>query len=479
MDYETLESLRQKHPAWRLLCSPHAPLIASFLHRVFVSPNVRDIEQPELIEKLEDEIFVIHEQLQKREYPDEPHKYLTAWTEKGWLRKFYKEGSDEPYFDLTPSTEKAIAWLVNLTERSFVGTESRLLTLIELLKQIAEGTESDPDIRRKELERRRAELDAEIDRLWDGNISLLSQTGIKERFQQFQTIARELLSDFRQVEQNFRSLDRSAREQIARWEGGRGELLDQLLGERDQISDSDQGKSFHAFWDFLMSHARQDELTQLLEYVLALEPVAEMQPDPRLKRVHYEWIDAGEHTQKTVAQLSQQLRRFLDDTARLENKRIMQLLHGIESMTLDVRDHLPEGNFIELDGASAEVELVMDRPLYTPPLKPRLSDQIVDANEEEIDPRALFAQTIVDKDALATHIRKSLQERRQITLRELVERRPLEHGLAELIAYLELATNSFHAAIDEDNLDTVRWSSESEGKQRESTLPRVIFTRGK
>jgi hypothetical protein len=35
MDYTTLDALRQHHPAWRLLNSPHVPLIASFLHRVF------------------------------------------------------------------------------------------------------------------------------------------------------------------------------------------------------------------------------------------------------------------------------------------------------------------------------------------------------------------------------------------------------------------------------------------------------------
>lgn len=31
MDYQQLAGLRQHHPAWRLLCSPHAPLIVSFL----------------------------------------------------------------------------------------------------------------------------------------------------------------------------------------------------------------------------------------------------------------------------------------------------------------------------------------------------------------------------------------------------------------------------------------------------------------
>lgn len=40
-DYAALDQLRQSHRAWRLLRSDHAPLVASFLHRVFIAPNVR------------------------------------------------------------------------------------------------------------------------------------------------------------------------------------------------------------------------------------------------------------------------------------------------------------------------------------------------------------------------------------------------------------------------------------------------------
>lgn len=70
-----------------------------------------------------------------------------------------------------------------------------------------------------------------------------------------------------------------------------------------------------SFWDFLMSSRRQEELTELLDRVLALPPVADLKPEARTRRVHYDWLEAGEHSQRTVAQLSQQLRRFLDDQA--------------------------------------------------------------------------------------------------------------------------------------------------------------------
>jgi hypothetical protein len=48
LDHDTLDSLRGHRAAWRLLRAEHAPLILSFLHRVFVVPNARAIAQPEL-----------------------------------------------------------------------------------------------------------------------------------------------------------------------------------------------------------------------------------------------------------------------------------------------------------------------------------------------------------------------------------------------------------------------------------------------
>ena len=65
-----------------------------------------------------------------------------------------------------------MVWLEGLTERAFVGTESRLLTLFELLRQMSEGSQSDPQVRIAELQKRRNDIDAEIARILAGGIPL-------------------------------------------------------------------------------------------------------------------------------------------------------------------------------------------------------------------------------------------------------------------------------------------------------------------
>jgi hypothetical protein len=464
-----------------LLRSDNAPLIVSFLNRVFIVENARSIRQAELVEALDDDIFVLRER-KPDAYPRVAIDYLNEWAsnDRGWLRKFYLQGQDEPYFDLTPAAEKAITWLGTLMTRSFVGTESRLLTLFELLRQISEGTESNAQVRIAELYRKREAIDADIARVLAGNVPLLDRTEIKDRFQQFLHLGRELLADFREVEQNFRGLDRRVRERIALWDGGKGSLLEDVMGERDAIADSDQGRSFRAFWDFLMSSSRQDEFTRMLDRVVELPPVVELNPDPRARRVHYDWLEAGEHTQRTIAQLSQQLRRFLDDKVWLENRRIMDILRGVESKALALREAQPVGETMTIAELAADIEMPMERPLHSPMLKAHFANIMLELGNEQIDASALFDQTMVSKAELAQHVRRELQDKSQVTLCELCESRPLEQGLAELITYLQLADDTFETVIDDQSFDNIRWNVDGatvDGNWRSARMQRVIFVR--
>jgi hypothetical protein len=478
LSHETLATLRRSHPGWRLLQADHAPLVASFLHRVFVSPNVREMSRSDLAAKLDDELFRLRESYGEAMYPRCATEYLDDWAqdERGWLRKYYPHGSDEPHFDLTPAAEKAIGWLEELTHRAFVGTESRLLTVFDLLRQLVEGSETDPEARIRELEKRKAQVDSEIERIRNGELSVLDETAVKDRFQQMAAMARELLSDFREVEQNFRSLDRTTRERIALWDGGKGELLESVFGERDAIADSDQGKSFRAFWDFLMSQDRQEELSSLLDTVFGLEAVRMLAPDARLKRIHYDWLEAGEHAQRTVALLSRQLRRFLDDQARLENRRIMQLLHGIEKKAMTIRESIPRGAFMEIDDIAPTLELPMERTLFSPPLKPVITDQRILEGDEPAEADALFDQVVVDQTILSAQIRYTLQERNQVTLGEVISAYPLQQGLAELVGYLSIAGGDPKALFDDSNIDRVQWN-DGHGVSRAARMPRIIFSR--
>ena len=68
-----------------------------------------------------------------------------------------------------------------------------------------------------------------------------------------------------------------------------------------------------------------------------------------------------------MRQLSEQLRRFLDDQVWLENRRVMELLRSIESTALRLRERPTAGYVQEMDACAPTVRLPMERPLYSRP----------------------------------------------------------------------------------------------------------------
>src|SRR5665213_2346027 len=234
LDYHTLASLRREHPGWRLLAADHAPLVISVLNRNFVLPNNRTLARETLIARVEDELFLLRGQLGDDAFPRSAAHYVDEWAgdDKGWLRKYYPPGTDEPHYDITPATERVIDWITQLQARHFIGTESRVLTVLELLRQMTEGTELNPEARIADLQRRKTEIENEIGRVRDGQILLMDATQVKERFLQMADTARSILSDFRDVDQNFRDLDRTVRERVATSDEARGALLDVIFNDR-------------------------------------------------------------------------------------------------------------------------------------------------------------------------------------------------------------------------------------------------------
>ena len=477
MKYDEIVRLRSHHPAWVLLRSNNVALVLSFLGRVYVDGNASGIPASDLADLLDDELFALNQRLGDDTFPRSASAYLDDWasSEHGWLRKYYPAGADEAYFDLAPAVEKALLWVQDLPAREFIGTESRLNTIFELLRQMVVGADDDPERRLSELHRRRAQIDEEIAAAERGELAMLDSVSQRDRYQQFARTARELLADFRQVEENFRGLDRSLREQIAGWSGSKGALLDEALGSRASITESDQGRSFQAFYDFLLSHHKQAELTDLLERLQQIEELGGQ--DGRLLRIHFDWIDASERTQATVRLLSDQLRRFLDDHVWLENRRVFDLLRSIEGKALRVRNQAESVVAMELDDMRVTVGLPMERPLFRRSRRNRLEAKSMELGDDAFDASAMLSQTYVDRDALVQRVYSSLGSDDQIGLREVVAGEPLKQGLAELVGYLSLQEPGLTLVFDEERQDQIQWTTGD--VDRSADLPAASFSRNR
>ena len=473
MDYEAIATLRDRHPAWRLLRAGNAPLILSFLGRFFVEGNRGACSASELADALDDHLYALN--ADEVLYPKQPRAYLEDWAanDAGYLRRFYPSGGDEVHYEATPALEKAYAWILSLQGRAFVGTESRLHTVIDLLRQIVRGTEAEPDVRIAELRRRRDELDAEIAAVESGIVAMLDVTAVRDRYQQLSMTARELLSDFREVEDNFRLLDRAAREKIAAWGGSKGELLADLVGSRSEISGSDQGRSFQAFFEFLLSEQRQRELSDLLAKVSTLDTI---DVDERIRGVHHDWAEAADRVQRTVRQISDQLRRFLDDQVWLENRRVLELVRAVEVAALDVRGDPPSFG-LEVDEPGLDIALPFERPLYQAPVAVAVESRVA-AGTENVDAESLFTQAYIDQVRLADTIRAVLPENASALLSDVIAVHPIEQGAAEIVGYLALDDEDVSIEMDDTDETVLDYPDPADPDiTKRARLPKVTVRR--
>ena len=466
----------------RLLQSGNAPLVLSFLHAQFKAKPRRTIPHTELAERLEAHLLTLREH-EPDVYPRAAPTYLSTWCDEQhrYLRKYFEAGRDEPVYEPTPATERVLGWLGDLDQIAFVGTESRFLYIFDLLREIVQESTEDPDVRLERLEREQAALEAEIAEIRStGLVERYNATQIRERFLRASDEARHLLADFRQVEANFRDVTRRVQERRLLDEATKGDLVEYVIDADDELKKSDQGRSFDAFWRFLISRAKKEEWQALLEAAYALPEVQALAHDHDLLRYIVRHLsEAGEKVVQSNRRLAEQLRRMLDEAHRQENRRVLALVDEVKRAALEVKDDPPKRRaFIALDGPP-EVSLPMERPLWTPEETPSFARQAADAEApplRDVDLAGLFDPFAVEREQLEANIRHVLQDRQQATLAEVVDVHPVEKGLSEVIGYLAIASDDAHHVIDDRASEPIVIHNRRRAARR-VTLPRVIFVR--
>ncbi len=486
MDFDQLAYDLQHAPGLRLLKADHAALIISFLHRQFKQEQRIAIPLTDLSERLANTLEALDEQV-PGSYPRPAHSYLTEWADEyhRFIRITTPTNSDKPLVELTADTERAIGWLEELHTQSFVGTESRFLYIVQLLRDIIQKSTEDPTVRLVQLEQQRDALQQQIDMIRETGVvdDLYTTTQLKERFFEACNGARQLLRDFRLVEERFRGIARALQEAQLQSNAQKGALVAYVLDSDAELKSSDQGRSFYTFWDFLMAPTQQDELYTLLD---AVQQQADLQPviqDGKiLQNLPAYLLEAGEKVVQSNAGLAQQLRRMLDEQSVAERHRVRAILSEIKQQAFRGASAPPdESAFIELEGPP-EAHLVMEHGLWEPGDTFSVTAQPLNADDEDPamdDLLSLHTQFHIDKAVLYRHIEALLDIRSQVTLTEVLAHYPPEKGLAEVLAYCTLAANDPNHSIDAQHTETIELpiATVAGHEMRILTIPRVLYQR--
>jgi hypothetical protein len=94
----------------------------------------------------------------------------------------------------------------------------------------------------------------------------------------------------------------------------------------------------------------------------------------------------------------------------------------------------------------------------------------------EFSAAALFNQHYVDETLLRRQIARMLAEKGQASLSDIIEKHPVTRGMAEIVAYLNLANRDEKSTFDEAQRQQIPWR-DADGRKRYADIPLVIFTR--
>lgn len=480
MTFNEIQQLLKSSTTIKLITAGNAALIISFLFKTF-KQNQSSLKsdvmpEKELVIQLTDTLYLLNEDTNL--FPKEASEYLTDWTNAGFLRK-YSGKTDDFLYELTPPTEVVFKWIDSLEKREFVGTESRLKSLFEKLQELAAKTQLNVPERIVQLEEKKRQIEREIAEVKAGRMETLDDRQIKEQYYLIEDTAKSLLADFRQVEQNFRDLDRNFRRKIITTAQKKGEVLGDLFKQQDFLAETDQGRSFMAFWELLLSQSKQAEFDSLVEAVLNIPVVRQIQSNNfKMEMLKNNLIDAGDRTNKTTNPLLEQLRKYLEHKSFFENKRI----HDNITEGLKILCEHPEVDFSKLPALRLEnvirIDLITDRPLYTPPERIKFNNGTMEEGKVVGSNTLLFEQFEINLPELRSNIRKALKDAPQIAFSEFIKEFEIEKGVAEVVAYLDIAVKEGNRhVVSPDQYNEISIRNTKTNKSFKIKIPQIIFHR--
>jgi len=440
--------LFESNPSVQVLRMRNAHWVIPFLFKAFKTDNTLSLPEPVLINALAEELRNHSEEIEDLEEAriefgeDEEsrsRKYLLNWVQRRLLQDF-PDADAVTQYQLSAHTEKLFQWLQSLEKRQFVGTESRFRFLFQTLREMVEYTEDDTVKRLEELKNRKAEIDKEIKKIELGfKPEIYTNAQLRERLEWFTRLSHELLSDFREVEDNFKYIHRQIVEQHTKAEINKGAIVGYAFEAYDALRKSDQGKSFYAFWDFLISRAGQEEWRQLTDQLLQLLQDRNIEGDGDfVQDIKSLLLQQGRNVYDANDKMAEKLSRIITEKEIARHRRLRQQIGQVKELVFRFMEEEQPPCGLQL-AAPAPIRMSMERKLN---LVEKQQNPVMKqpANaKEKIEDLERFGRLLnapfIDRKRLWQQVEAVLQQRTTATLSEIINITGLEYGVAEVVSY--------------------------------------------
>ena len=482
-DQDNMLNILKMSPSVALLRSRNYDIIIEFFIKVFskitvvsyenIHNQLTDFLNENGVEADEDEDIFFSDP-----YEVKSEKFIRHWTEKGFLTN-YRNEDGEIYYELSSHSSKVIDWLSGLKREEYIGTESKFKSIITQLRELVEYTSEDREKRLQILEDKKLEIEQQIQRLQMGDdVKIFEEYEIVPRFQQVNKLAKELLSDFKDVDDNFKNIIKDIYQKQIDPTLNKGGILQYTFDALDELKSSSQGKSFYAFWEFLLSRDMQDELEQLINSLFSTLQDRDIASDDRfLQNMVSHLYESGRKVYQTNDKMADKLSHIIreNDAARSDAaKRIVQEI---------------KNSLIEISKAKGKPDIsltVEDGLDINIPFERKITFEQSESTEYNQQPEnyvldfdslneisKVFNNVVIDRKVIEHNLREVLKNKGQTTIAEVVSLHPLNQGLPELFAYFSVLNHFSHKTINEDKQEAIIFD---ESQKKRIIIPEIIVS---
>ncbi|MEG1380020.1 MAG: DUF3375 family protein, partial [Bacteroidales bacterium] len=344
--------------------------------------------------------------------------------------------------------------------------------------ELVDNNTENPEKKIGELKLKRDKIDEEISRIQQsGYVQRLEDYQVKSRIDDVARLINELAGDFREVEDNFKKITRAIYEKQETQMQSKGAILNYAFDALDQLKDGDQGKSFYAFWNFLIDDDGKEELNRLIEETIVILDNRKIEVSNLfLKNIKKLLYASGRRVMENNQVLSDRISRMVTERSNVSSKKIRETLAEIQAMVLqNIDQEMAPRPVLEFDG-KVPISMIMDRP-FSEKEETSVIDNDYEMFDEELDWQklaSLFSVNNIDKVMLRRNIDAILQEKTQVTLKEVIDIHPVEQGLNEIVTYFSIANDMPFAIVNELDTEYMLFDADN---YRYIKVPNIIFSK--
>ena len=445
MNFEYLKTL----PSFKLLRSDNFPFFLGFFYYVF--KNDDKIPHIEIEAKLDDYMFEYGIGIKT------PKEYIEDMVKAGYLKRYFEK--DILYYELTKDIYKVMEFVESVEKKEFVGSETKFNILLDILDKLNFET-LEKDERIEVLKGKIKSLNKEIITLRKEEV-VFDERRIKELIFEFLNISKKLLFDFSEIEENFLFLNKQIKEKIIS-SMKKADVLDFVFSSEEKIKESNEGKSFLAFW-YLLESEKSEEMDEIIDKIINNTNLTQFQK-ASLENFKNDLRKNGYKVLNLINKLIEQLRIFIDEKIYLENKRVKELIEDISSKIIKTGECKLS---MEIENLKMDINLPFERSFYEVQKNENFK---IELKEVEINDNLEFLVDFVDEEKIKQNIKNYLKINKQAEIIEILKYFHVEN-IAEIASYVFMCEKFEHIIYGKKNIYLTN--------EYKIILPKIIFLKGK